>query len=352
MANKSKQLNKNNKQPVSTVEIGKPEPHQEDWAEMGEPVPTSTVQPSEPWVQEELPTTSSASYTEAEQNSWAEAVATQEEDAQWDGSNEPADVSTQNPSEPSSTDEAEWGKAPAQPAFPKGKQINLIIETHHGHFNSETPKLLIFGETGTHKTRFASTFPNVIFADVDHGMSSVTEKVERVYIHDDERGFEEMKALLKFLEAGEHAYETVVLDTLNELQRVIMRFTIDEYTHIRRSYGNLPGQSDYGKMLYEFMELVRGFIALPMKVVLLAQVNTQQFETDTLGPQLIGKNTARELARKMDVIGYIYKSEGEEGATVPEITFDAVNYVTKDRSNKLPASLPNPSYGRMAAYWK
>jgi len=126
---------------------------------------------------------------------------------------------------------------------------------------------------------------------------------------------------------------------------------VEEYTTVRRSYGSLPGQSDYGFMLYQFIELTRKFISLPMRVVLLAQVNSQAFETDILGPQLIGKNSARDLMRKMDVIGYIYKAEAEEG-TVPEITFDATNYMTKDRSNRLPVALRAPTYGRISAYWK
>jgi hypothetical protein len=177
-------------------------------------------------------------------------------------------------------------------------------------------------------------------------------EVDKVYIEDNENGFKQLKEAYKFLSQSSHEYHTVVLDTLNEMQRVIMRYTVGEYTHIRRSYGNLPGQSDYGKMLYEFMELTRDFIALPMRVVLLGQVNAQQFETDTLGPQLIGKNTAKELARKMDVIGYIYKAEAAEGGTIPEITFDSPTFWTKDRSYKLPTTLSNPSFDRISAYWK
>ena len=130
-----------------------------------------------------------------------------------------------------------------------------------------------------------------------------------------------------------------------------MQFTLEEFTTIRRSYGSLPGMSDYGYMLNQFMDLTRDFISLPMRVVLLAQVNSQQFDTDILMPQLIGKNTARELARKMDVIGYIFKAQQGEDV-VPAITFDDPQRITKDRSNKLPSLLYQPSYEKMAAYWK
>jgi hypothetical protein len=119
---------------------------------------------------------------------------------------------------------------------------------------------------------------------------------------------------------------------------------------------SLPSQSDYGKMLHDMIELTRKFINLPMRVVLLAQVNSRQFDTDTLQPQLIGKNTSRELCRKMDVIGYIYKGERDNpsfpGKKLSEISFDASEYVTKDRSYRLPAVLVDPNYDRISSFWR
>jgi len=243
------------------------------------------------------------------------------------------------------SDEDVWQTEPSA-------NVTLDIHQHSGQFDPQIAKILIYGETGMQKTRLASTFPNVIFANVDHGMSSVTEQVDEVYIDDDNTGFEKLKGLYRFLKEGQHDYKAVVIDTLNEMQRVIMRFTIEEYTHIRRSYGNLPGQSDYGKMLYEFLELTRDFISLPMQVVLIAQVNSKVFDTDILMPQLVGKNSAREILRKMDVVGHLYRQEGEGEHKLPIVSFDSVEFVTKDRSNKLPVALSNPSYDRIAAYWK
>ena len=156
---------------------------------------------------------------------------------------------------------------------------------------------------------------------------------------------------------SDHNYETVVIDTLNEMQRIAMRATIEDFPAIRRSYENLPSMSDYGKMLHDMVELTRDFAMLPMRVVLLGQVISRQFETDVLQPQLIGKNTSREVCRKMDVIGYIYKSEKEDENTatskkLSEIAFDVAEYVCKDRSFKLPATLVNPSFQSISQFWK
>jgi hypothetical protein len=264
-------------------------------------------------------------------------------EADWDVT--PAPVATEEPTTVTDvTDEvAVWDSAPEV-------YSQLVIETHSGEFDPDHTKILIYGESGTGKTRFASTFPNVIFADIDKGMSSVTEQVARVDINN----LKDMKALHAFLQGSEHDYETVVIDTLNEMQRVAMQATVEDFPMIRRSYEDLPSMSDYGKMLHDFIEMTRKFILLPMRVVLLGQVITRQFETDVLQPQLVGKNSAREVARKMDVIGYIYKGEKEDEnhKKLSEISFDATEFVTKDRSFRLPAMLVEPTYQRMADYWK
>ena len=227
---------------------------------------------------------------------------------------------------------------------------SLLIKQHTGVFDPTNINILIYGESGTGKTRLASTFPNAIFADIDKGMSSVTEPVDVAEIEE----FSQLEDLYQFLAYGSHTYETVVIDTLNEMQRIAMHATVEEFPGIRRSYDNLPSMSDYGKMLHDFQEMVLKFFYLPMKLVLLAQVISRQFDTDVLQPQLVGKNSARDVCRKMDVIGYIYKSdkEDETGKKFAEIAFDATNYVTKDRSFKLPAVLTDPTYRKINSYWK
>lgn len=240
--------------------------------------------------------------------------------------------------------EDEWGTSPA-PSLPP-----LIIEQYGGNFNPEEVKMLVYGESGSGKSRFASTWPEVIFADSDKGMGSVTEKVARVPIDN----YHDLENFYTFLQKGEHPHKTVILDTLNENQLLAMDATIADFPMVKRAYNDLASMSDYGKMLSDFMGLTRKFIALPMIVILLAQVDSQNFETDMRMPQLVGKKTARDIARKMDVIGYMYKSDQEDagGHKLSEMAFDSPQFVTKDRSFKLPSVLPDPNYARMATCWQ
>jgi phage nucleotide-binding protein len=267
------------------------------------------------------------------------------EDAGWD--TPPSEETSEQVSAPAEEEAPAWDDSLAK----NQTRGEIFIREHAGEFQEHLIKLLIYGESGAGKTRLASNFPKTLFLDIDKGMSSVTTPVDAMDIDN----FDQLKSAYEYLKAGEHSYETVVIDTLNEMQRLAMRITIEDFPAVRRSYGNLPGQSDYGKMLYEFMELIRNFVNLPMRVVLLAQTNTRQFDTDMLMPQLIGKNSAREVARKMDVIGYIEKSEHEDKATgkkVSQVLFDSQYHVTKDRSFRLPAILVDASYERILEYLK
>lgn len=248
-----------------------------------------------------------------------------------------AEIASPEP-DPDGWDESLTASRPALPP--------LEIHQHTGVFEVDRAKILIYGESGGGKTRFSAGFPDVLVCDMDLGMSSVDWAVDAVTIED----FRQLAAVHEFLAAGNHSYTCVVLDTLNEMQRLAMGLTVSQFAKIKRSYGDLPSQSDYGKMLHDMVEMTRKFIALPMQVILTAQVNSRQFETDMLMPQLIGKSTAREVARKMDVIGYISRiTQGDQ--QVPVVDFAADNLVTKDRSFKLPARLVNASYETMAEYW-
>jgi len=189
-----------------------------------------------------------------------------------------------------------------------------------------------------------------LFLDIDKGMASVVRKVHRVPID----SMQSLEDIVKYLQDNpKHGFKTIVLDSLNELQNLIMRSTIDLYPNIRRPYDDMPGQSDYGKMLDEFDKIVRDLRAINCNVVLIAQTTTKLFETDILQPQLVGKNSARNVCRLMDVIGYLYKTEGgnQEGKK-RVMVFDATDYVTKDRSGLLPVTMENPTYQQLYAVWE
>jgi hypothetical protein len=202
---------------------------------------------------------------------------------------------------------------------------------------------LIYGESGVGKTRFASTFPDPIFVDADNGMASVTREVARIPVASWDDIRQAFALIKKEVEAGR--FKTVVIDTLNEVQAIALRSIIQQYPGISRPYGSLASESDYGKMLFDFEAFLRAVQQLPCISVFIAQSAPKQYATDVVLPGLIGKNTARNVARMVDIIGYMYREDEEV-----TIGFNLNDYVSKDRSGKLPSKIVRPTWDAIAKY--
>jgi hypothetical protein len=107
--------------------------------------------------------------------------------------------------------------------------------------------------------------------------------------------------------------------------------------------------SDYGKALDDFDRMVRAFKALPANLIVISQVAPKQYEVDIVKPQFVGKHTANNITRMMDIVGYLYKAEGGGAGRI--LTFDAVEFVTKDRSAVLPTNIENATHRDLYRYW-
>lgn len=220
-----------------------------------------------------------------------------------------------------------------------------IDKLKQGGFSPDRVRFLIYGESGSGKTTFASSWPNALFIDADDGLASVRVPVDRVRVED----WDTLLDVYYWLAETPHNYETIIIDSLNETQRLAMEHTLEEFPEIRRSYGSLPSMSDYGKSLDDFDRMIRHFKSMPINLVLIAQVSTKQYDVDTMKPHLVGKHTANNITRMMDIVGFLYKVEGGNQERV--LTFDAVEYVTKDRSRVLPVNVENATHSILYRYW-
>lgn len=227
------------------------------------------------------------------------------------------------------------------------------LEEFAGGFDPNRVRFLLYGESGSGKTVFSSTWPKPIFLDADDGMSSITLKVSRIKVN----SWSMLQAAYLFIQAGQHPFKTIILDSLNEIQHLAMDNVVINFPGIHRAYNDLASQSDYGKMLDDFDKLIRAFKALPYNVIFISQVAAREYETDPVMPQMTGKNTARNICRMMDVVGYIERIDaGDPNLKPRRMIFDAANHTTKDRSRKLPAFVdlknPDTGYQELLRYWK
>lgn len=223
-----------------------------------------------------------------------------------------------------------------------------LIETHTVEFDPNRVRFLVYGDSGAGKTVFASSWPEPIFLDMDQGMASVKRQVARIGI----ASWQQLQEAYLFMAFSNHKYKTVVVDSLNEGQYQAMQNTIQTFSAIRRSYDNLPSVSDYGKALDDFDKFVRVMRGLPMNIVFISQLARRESEDDIYMPQFTGKNTAQNISRMMDCIGYLYKKESPDSVKPRVITFDDSSHLAKDRSGALPATIENPTYDILRSYWQ
>ncbi|KKN66963.1 hypothetical protein LCGC14_0466430 [marine sediment metagenome] len=231
---------------------------------------------------------------------------------------------------------------------PSAEDYHINVVTHEGKFNTEEVKFLVYAESGVGKTVFASTWPDPVFLDADRGMSSVSRNVGRIEI----AKWADLENAIRYLLHSAHPYKTVVVDSLNEVQFFVMQNVISKFPDVRRPYKDLASQSDYGKALMDFDKYMRNLRALRMNVVFIANRAVQEYETDAIQPQFVGKNTARNVARMMDIVGYLYKADsGDKPKKSRIMAFDVANFVTKDRSDKLPSVVNNPTHNVLYEFW-
>lgn len=142
--------------------------------------------------------------------------------------------------------------------------------------------MLVFGQSGTGKTRFASTFPAPILWLVCSGsdrpgeLKSIDTPANRKRITAKMvRSFEAFDSLLT--DAGK--FETVVLDHASGLADLVLSKIIGKPVPEQKGWG-LASQQQYGQQSLQMKEAFRKLLDLPAHVVILAQERTFNAKDD------------------------------------------------------------------------
>jgi len=237
-----------------------------------------------------------------------------------------------------------------------GLPISKVIE-QPPFFN-----MMIYGNSGAGKTRLAGSadavpeLRRVLFIDVEGGTltlrNTTYNEVEVVRV----RSWQEMEAVYKELMLPGHGFNTVVVDSLTELQKLsmdrIMRRLVEtgDDESIENVDGDLvPQIREWNINIEQTRKVVRKFRDLPVNTIFTALEHSDKNMlrgTTRRKPSLSGK-VKDEVAAFLDIVGYLYTKErdvdGESKQQRMLLTGQTEDTVAKDRSNRLPMVIPDPT---------
>ncbi len=155
---------------------------------------------------------------------------------------------------------------------------------------------VIYGRAGTGKTTLAATFPGpTLLLDVrDKGTDSISD-CDHVDIRDVET-WDDFEITYWYLRNSTHKYKTVVIDTMTQVQNMLVEeFTIEKGKSAEKAgdWGTLT-KKDWGEIVSRIKIWIMNFRDLPMDVVFLAQdrafnVDDEEDESEVtpeIGPRL------------------------------------------------------------------
>lgn len=183
-------------------------------------------------------------------------------------------------------------------------------------------KVVLYGPPGSGKTTMGATFPSVLFLSAESGLLSIRDRSIDVWTVS---GWEDIEEAYEYLRKGDHAYKSVVIDSLTEVQKKLHEHIIRKFPGKRRDYEDLLSQSDWGYAIDRMRKMCRAFRDLPMNVVFIALDQTEEREDEVVTrPALQGKTLSDELLGWVDAAVYCPGPQKDEdgnlryvGQTVP-----------------------------------
>jgi hypothetical protein len=213
-------------------------------------------------------------------------------------------------------------------------------------------KILVYGDTGSGKTRFAASAPKVLIIDV-------REKGTRSAIgsraHKREVGtFDQIGLAYWYLKAGNHPYKTVAIDTVTAMHSAAMDKVMKEAENRDPTREkSQPSQQVYGRANKLVEGMLLAFRNLPMHVIFLAQERKEKDEEGDVREITIAlpEGARGPAAGCVGIIGHI-RPKRVGGKWVDELfTGNSRLYKTKERTHELKAVIRKPTMPDIIRSW-
>lgn len=216
----------------------------------------------------------------------------------------------------------------------------------------DTVKMLVYGDPGVGKTVFSCSGDRTIFIDVEGGSLSIqnrikTKKVARKRFDT----FDEIEEFVRGLREKGSKADTLVIDSITELQKKLMDSIVEQHPEVKRPYGDGLTVGDWGYNTERMRRFIRMARDLDMNVIFTALAMDEKNEmtgaVKTL-PKMSSKLSA-DVCGYVDIVGYLYVDNvtNEDGESVPvrRMLVQPVGmYYAKDRSGVLGNVIDNPTF--------
>lgn len=236
----------------------------------------------------------------------------------------------------------------------------LDVRAHFAEERGQTIKMLVAGPPGAGKTRLASTFPAVLYADAEGRLLSVRDRPVKAVRIETVKDLEDLRnALDQRPEIREKLLgfpvQTVVLDTVDEIARIMMR------ERLQAAKRDAFARDDWGAHGDQLRDILRGFRNLTdLNVILnvhLKGFEDKETERMEYRPSIQGA-VGGEIAEYVDecfLLGRRTSTDPLTGERVPlrflQTYADSQHDWLKDHSGALPMEFPidlTTDYERMA----
>ena len=216
----------------------------------------------------------------------------------------------------------------------------------------DTVKMLVYGDPGVGKTVFSCSGDRTIFIDVEGGTLSVQNRIKAKKVARKRFDtFDEIEEFVRGLREKGSKADTLVIDSITELQKKLMDSIVAQHPEVKRPYGDGLTVGDWGYNTERMRRFIRMARDLDMNVIFTALAMDEKNEmtgaVKTL-PKMSSKLSA-DVCGYVDIVGYLYVDNvtDEDGESVPirRMLIQPVGmYYAKDRSGALGNVIDDPTF--------
>lgn len=220
---------------------------------------------------------------------------------------------------------------------------------------------LLHGMAGTGKTSLAATASKceelspVLYLDTENGTLPLRDWADEKNVHIMKiLSWEQMQKTLKTMvqahDTGGFPYKTVVVDTIDNLQELGIKFM-----------DRVEPKNNYAKwdLAYDGFKEIFTTCAQKMGVNLICITHTSLVENEVTGeiqvaPYFHGRKSNKIMPSSFDFIGYLHTIADPEGESEEDLirvlTTRRADLVSKQRTKTFPANIGNPTMSKFMSF--